>query len=61
MLKVFQWELIGVSDFPIVKDRRFFGINTNLTLHKNDPLHCGRSKMKSRNNSTRVNGGPWKL
>ena len=35
LLKFLQWESMGVYDFSIVKDRRLFGINTNLRIdHK---------------------------
>ena len=35
LLTLLQWESMGVYDFSIVKDRRLFGINTNLRIVTN--------------------------
>ena len=35
LLKILQWESMGVYDFSIVKDMRLFGINTDLWMDPN--------------------------
>ena len=41
LLKFLQWESMGVYDFSIVRDRRLFGINTDLRIYPNSIPYTG--------------------